>query len=214
MIEDIEFGPKDNSTFVQVLAYLAIAGCVVFFACVVIADIIVPDHDWIADTISDLGAGKYEFIADMGIYAFSTSLIACALMASHLHFGSTRWSIGIVGLASLAQIIFLVGARNEYGDNDNEGVVIHYYLVYAMGALMTITPWALAEGAATVAHKFRYILLGIAALWAVSAPIFFILPTKWDGIYERYLGLIAFALVLTLSWLFIVCVRCGAANKS
>jgi hypothetical protein len=36
-----------------------------------------------------------------------------------------------------------------------------------------------------------------------SAPIFFFLPTTIDGIYERYLALIAFALIFTFARLFI-----------
>jgi len=67
-------------------------------------------------------------------------------MAAHLHLGNWRWSVGIVGLALLGLIVFLIGARNEYGDNDNEGVVIHIYLVYALGILMAVVPALMAQG--------------------------------------------------------------------
>lgn len=46
-------------------------------------------------------------------------------------------------------------------------------------------------------------LIVISIIWTISAPIFFLLPTSVDGIYERYLGLIAIATVVTLAWLFI-----------
>ena len=55
--------------------------------------------------------------------------------------------MGLVALAVLGLIVFLVGARNEYGDNNSEGVVIHIYLVYALGALMAAIPFLLAPGA-------------------------------------------------------------------
>ena len=98
------------------LGALGLFGCVSMIAGTIAAQIVVPGHDWIADTISDLGAGRYEFIVDIGIYAFSAALIACALLCAHVHFGDGWWSTGTIGLALLGLIVFLVGARNEYGD--------------------------------------------------------------------------------------------------
>ena len=186
-----------------VLGWYAILGCIAFAASILIADFVVPDHDWIADTISDLGAGKYEFIVDIGLYAFSASLIAIALLSAHVHWGGAGWSFGVVGLALLGLIVFLVGARNEYGDNDSEGVVIHVYLVYALGLLMAVVPGIMARGAGRAGPGYRRILTGISIIWTLSAPPFFFLPTGIDGIYERYLGTIAVAMVVTLAWLFI-----------
>lgn len=185
------------------LGWYSVMGCVLFAIAILIADQVVPDHDWLADTISDLGAGRYEYIVDIGIYAFSASLVALALLSAHAHMGGTGWSIGTLGLALLALIVFLVGARNEYGDNDNEGVVIHIYLVYALGALMTAIPLLLAPGASRVDPRYGRVLVGISVLWTVSAPVFFFMSTAYDGIYERYLGLISFAMVGTLAHLFI-----------
>lgn len=193
----------ERPDFIKALAIFAIFGCAVFAVSILIADFVVPNHDWVADTISDLGAGRYEFIVDIGIYAFSASFLALALLAAHSHLGGWAWSGGIVGLAILALVIFLVGARNEYGDNDSEGVVIHVYLVYALGVLIAVTPLLLAAGAKTIANSHQQALIGFSAVWAVSAPIFFMLPNSIDGIYERYLGLLAFLLVVVLVRLFL-----------
>jgi len=185
------------------LGYFAIIGCGVLALSILIADVVVPDHDWIADTISDLGAGEYEFIVDIGIYVFSASLLATALLAAHVHLGGWRWSAGLTGLAFLALIVFLVGARNEYGDQDQDGVVIHIYLVYALGVVMALIPWLMSDGASRAGEGYGRALIWLSLIWTVSAPIFFFLPTSIDGIYERYLGLIAFAVVGTLAILFI-----------
>ena len=193
--------------FMVVLGSYAFLGCILFGLSILIADFVVPDHDWVADTISDLGAGKYEFIVDIGIYAFSASLISIALLAAHDHLGGLRWSVGAVGFAVLGLIVFLVGARNEYGDNDSDGWVIHVYLVYALGLLMAILPWAMAQGAGRVSRNLGRILITISVLWTVSAPIFFFLPTNIDGMYERYLGLISFCTVSTMAWLFLIRAR-------
>ncbi|MEM8787429.1 MAG: DUF998 domain-containing protein [Pseudomonadota bacterium] len=185
------------------LGVYAIFGCAIFTLSIMIADFVVPDHDWIADTISDLGAGKYEFIVDVGIYAFSASLIALALLAAHAHMGGLGWSVGIVGLAFLGLIVFLVGARNEYCDNDSEGVVIHIYLVYALGLLFTVVPWLMSGGAGRAGSAYGRMLKTTTIVWALSAPVFFFLPKGVDGIYERYLGLITFVIVTTLAVFFI-----------
>jgi hypothetical protein len=164
---------------------------------------VVPNHDWIADTISDLGAGRYEFIVDIGIYAFSASLLAIALLSAHLHLGGPAWSVGTVSLGLLALIVFLIGARNEYGDDDAEGVVIHVYLVYVLGLLMAAVPWLMSAGARKIAPIYGPMLIVISIVWTISAPVFFYLPDTIDGAYERYLGVIAFTMVCTFAHLFI-----------
>ena len=55
--------------------------------------------------------------------------------------------MGLVALAVLGLIVFLLGARNEYGDNNSKGEVIHIYLDYALGASMAAIPFLLAPGA-------------------------------------------------------------------
>ena len=64
---------RERPGLVRLLAWYAIFGCILFSGMILIADFVVPGHDWIADTISDLGAGEYEYIVDIGIYAFSAS---------------------------------------------------------------------------------------------------------------------------------------------
>ena len=195
--------PHSAPGFMLCLGWVAILGCVVFTVSILIADFVVPEHDWMADTISDLGAGRYEFIVDIGIYAFSAALIACALLCAHMHFGGAWWSGGTIGLALLGLIVFLVGARNEYGDRDSDGVVIHIYLVYALGLIMLTVPWMLSNGFADISPVVAKAMKGISLIWLVSAPPFFFLPTGIDGIYERYLGLIAMAMVVLLGRFFI-----------
>ncbi|NDV49733.1 MULTISPECIES: DUF998 domain-containing protein [unclassified Salipiger] len=192
----------ERPALMHALVLLAIFGCVALTASILIADFVVPDHDWIADTISDLGAGRYEFIVDTGLYAFSAALIGLAVLAAHVHLGAWDWSVGIIALIVFGLLVFLIGARNEYGDNDSEGWVIHTYLVYALGLAMATACFALARGAARVGPRYRTILIGTGVVWCASAPIFFFLPTAVDGIYERYLGAVSYVLVLTLAHLF------------
>lgn len=201
-MDRLTLDPEVRPGLVKALSLYACLGCVIFAVSILIADFVVPDHDWIADTISDLGAGKYEYIVDIGIYAYSAALIAIALLAAHLHLGGTGWSLGLAGLALLGLIVFLVGARNEYGDHDQDGRAIHIYLVYALGVLQFLVPLALAKGAALHSLIHGRILTGLALVWLIAAPVFFVLPTDIDGLYERGLGLLSMAMVVTLAHLF------------
>lgn len=201
---NLEHGPAVDVRFARILSWYAIAGCVIFTLSILIADFVVPHHDWMADTISDLGAGQYEYIVDIGIYAFSASLLALAMCGAHLHPGSTSWSIGLICLSFLALVVFLVGARNEYGDQDQDGTVIHIYLVYALGVLMAVVPLLMARGAGP---RFGTMLRAVSVLWILAAPPFFWMPDTIDGVYERGLGLISFAMVAVLSALFLNRVR-------
>ncbi|OWU68379.1 DUF998 domain-containing protein [Phaeobacter sp. 22II1-1F12B] len=192
----------ERPALILTLVSLAVFGCLALAGSILIADFVVPDHDWVADTISDLGAGRYEFIVDTGLYAFSAALIGLAVMAAHVHLGAWDWSVGIIALIIFGLLVFLIGARNEYGDNDSDGWVIHTYLVYALGIAMAVACFALARGASRASPRYRTILIATGIVWVVSAPVFFFLPTYIDGLYERYLGAVSLVLVLTLAHLF------------
>lgn len=184
------------------LAGLGFLGCASLVGGTIAAQIVVPGHDWIADTISDLGAGEWEIIMDVALYGFAAGLFAMALAASHVHLGGIGWSAGVVSLAILAALVVVVGARNEYGDGDSDGVVIHIYLVYGLGALFLATPLSMAAGFGRDHPWARLALIGLAIAWAVGAPLFLMAPTTIDGLAERILGLIACAILAVMAYVF------------
>ena len=184
-------------------AALGLAGCAALIAGTIIAPLYVPDYNSISDTISDLAAGQSEIIMDVALYGFAAGIFAVALAASHAHLGGPWWTLGIVGLAVLASIVIVIGARNEYGDGDSEGVVIHIYLVYAMGAMVPAVCAAMAPGLRASGHeKARWALIASGVCWAILAPIFLLSPTAIDGLLERIVGLTFCAAVAVLSWVF------------
>lgn len=184
------------------LAAIGVLGCAAVIIGMFVAQALVPNHDWIADTISDLGAGEWEIVMDVALYGFAAGLLAVALAAAHAHLGGVRWSGGILALAVLAALVVVVGARNEYGDGDNDGVVIHIYLVYGIGALFTLAPLCMA-GAMRERHRWASrALIGLAFAWGLLCPVFLLSPTGIDGLIERVLGLIACAIVCTLCAVF------------
>ncbi|MEF2551601.1 DUF998 domain-containing protein [Aurantimonas sp. A2-1-M11] len=184
------------------LAGIGILGCAVVIIGMFVAQALVPDYHWVSDTISDLAAGEWEIVMDVSLYGFAAGLFAVSLAAAHAHLGRTGWSIGVVSFAILAALVIIIGARNEYGDGDNNGVVIHIYLVYGLGALFTLAPLCMAGGIGYYSTRAKRALIGLALAWAVLCPVFLLSPTSIDGLLERVLGLIACAIVVTLCTVF------------
>ena len=192
-----------NIQLLMATAVIAMAGSIAMILGNIIGSIVVPNHDWIADTVSDLAAGKYEIIQDVALYCYAASLIACAVGAAHLHQDGTRWNFGIGCLALLAMCVVIIGARNEYGDQDNEGVVVHIYVVYVLGLLFAALFLLMARGMSMIARRYAMISYACAALWIVGAPIFFFMPSGYDGAFERGLGVITVVWIVAFSWMLI-----------
>lgn len=192
-----------NTQLLMAVGVIAIAGSVFMVLGNVIGSIVVPNHDWIADTVSDLAAGKYEIIQDVALYGYAASLVACAIGAAHLHLDGLRWNLGIGCLALLAMCVVIIGARNEYGDQDSDGIVIHIYVVYVLGVLFSALFILMARGMGKVAKAYRTISYVCAAFWIVGAPIFFVMPSAYDGAFERGLGVITLVWVVAFSWILI-----------
>jgi len=188
-------GRPPNRLMLGICAVLGFAGIVTLLLGNIIGSIVVPGHDWVADTISDLAAGRYEIIQDVALYGYAAGLLGIGLGAAHIHPGGHRWTLGVFALACLAAIVVVVGARNEYGDSDQEGVVIHIYLVYGLGILFAAAMISMAQDLDKYRRGMAKFSYTCAALWGVGAIIFFMLPTGYDGAWERGLGLV------TMVWL-------------
>jgi Protein of unknown function (DUF998) len=194
---------REHRALLLVLAAIGFLGCVALIAGTLVAQAFVPDYDWVRDTISDLAAGEWEIVMDLALYGFAAGLVATSLAAAHAHLGGGGWSVGVLALAVVAALVIVVAARNEYGDRDSEGVVIHGYLVYGLGALFLLTPLCMARGFGSAERWSRPVLLVLAALWAIIAPVFLLAPTHIDGLLERALGLIACAMICTMCTVFL-----------
>ena len=186
--------------FIGLMVWIAILGSISLILGNLVGSVVVPGHDFVADTVSDLAAGKYEIIQDVALYGFAAALMALALVATIFHNGDRRWSILIFALALLSACVIIIGARNEYGDNDSEGFVIHIYVVYVLGVLFATTFLITGLSGARFAPFLQPLSWGCLALWAVGAPIFFFLPTEWDGLWERGLGVICVTWTIGFAW--------------
>ena len=143
---------------------IGLAGCLALIVGNAVGSVVVPNHDWIADTVSDLAAGKYERIQDVALFGYAAALNACAIGAAHYHLGGRRWTGGVLCLTMLSLTITVIGARDEYGDADSGGVVIHIYLVYGLGVLFAVAPFLIAGGMGREAPAFKWISIACALL--------------------------------------------------
>ncbi|MGK7654279.1 MULTISPECIES: DUF998 domain-containing protein [unclassified Roseovarius] len=204
--EDFDPAHRKRPVFMIFLGLLGIAGCLCLILGTLVAPFYVPDYNWWSDTVSDLAAGDSEIIMDVALYGFATGIMATALAASHDHLGESGWSIGVLSLAAIAGIVVIVGARNEYGDGDQDGVVIHIYLVYMLGALFALVPATMASALRHVAPKSARAMIALGAIWVVLVPVFLTMGTRWDGLVERIMGLAATGVITILS---LVAIRNG-----
>ncbi len=69
---------------------------------------VVIDHNFIADSISDLARGPHRRIMDVGFYVNAAGLLALAIGTAHAHLGRAGWSLGIFALAFLAMVVTLL----------------------------------------------------------------------------------------------------------
>jgi hypothetical protein len=206
MSDSLEYQRLDTRNrpyFLIMAGSISIVGSIALLAGTTIAPFLVPDYDWMRDTISDLAAGDSEMIMDVALYGFGGGILALALGAAHAHLGGIGWSAGTVGLACLTVLVIVIGARDEYGDADSGGLVIHAYLVYLLGLAYAVVAFGMADGASKEIGWARPALIGLGLLWCLASPAFFFLPTDIDGLYERGLGAIAVAINTVLAVVFI-----------
>lgn len=164
---------------------LGLAGSAAAILGNVIGVIVHDQVGFVADTISDLAAGRHAWIQDVGIYACALGLLAVAAALYDWQVGGWRWKLGAVLLGAVAATIFVIGAHGEYGDRDEGGLVIHPYVVSLFGIQFAAAALLLADGLETLEAGWSRFSRILAGIWLVAGPLFFVVPTSWDGLYER-----------------------------
>lgn len=162
------------------------------------------DHDFIADTISDLGRGRYKWIMDTGFYINAAGLISLSIGSAHAHLGGRLWSLGVISLALLSLVTIMIGLWDQFGGED---MSIHTRLTFVLGPLYLIGPLVMAKGIAVVAPKLRVVFLVAAVAWIVLATGFKLAPDAYDGIIEKLAVLSTLVWTVPLSWMLILIAR-------
>ena len=187
----------------RVTGGLALAGCAAVAIANIIGSIIVDGHNWITDTISYLAEGRYAWIQDAGLVVFAAGVIGLAVGLWRLNLGGFGWRAGAACLVLMGVDIAMIALRNEYGERTPNGIVVHSELVWALGGLFGLALLLLARGLGRVGPGWRRGTIAAALIWLVLAPPFFLIPTGFDGLYERALALLVIGWIVPVAVLLL-----------
>lgn len=184
----------------RILGLFALISCAIVVLCDIIMWFLVAGYNPISQTISELAAGPHHWIQDTGIVIF---VLGTAGLAVDLFIrGEDGWKPWLVRLAMIALCldIAMIALWNEYGDGNPGGLEIHIYLVALLYPLVPMILWFGTSVLPAKHGEYSLIAKATAILWLGLAPIFFLLPTSFDGAYERFLGLIIIGAVTIAAW--------------
>ncbi len=175
---------------------MAIAGCAISLACDLAGARLSDRVGLVSDTISNLAAGPWDILSDLGIYAFVVGVLAVTVGLFRWRVSRWDWRLGTILLVVLAVDYTLIAAYEAY--STGEGMQIHYKLVYLMGAAFPLTVLLTAGQIYEIDRRLGIALYLGGVLWAFAAPLLFLVPTAWDGLYERALALGKLAWFVTM----------------
>lgn len=151
------------------------------------AAVAVAQHDFVADSISDLARGPHKWIMDLGFYVNAGGLLALAIGAAHAHLGRMAWSVGLFCLAFTGLVVVLLGLWDDLqaGPDNVAGMTIHTKLTFLLGPLYLAGPLLMARGVSEVRPVYGYLFVASAAIWLIFAIGFKLVATSFDGILEK-----------------------------
>lgn len=165
----------------------------------------VAEHDFTADTISDLARGPHKWIMDTGFYIGAAGYLGLAVAAAHLHLGRVLWSLSIFALLALALVIVLLGVWDDFHTEGNNppGMTVHTKLTFALGPLYVAGPLLMVRDARRVNRGYGALFVAAAFLWLIFAAAFKLAPNGYDGLLEKIAVLATLLWSLPLAWLFL-----------
>ena len=194
---------SSGSKLSLICGIIGIFGCLAAIVTDIVGIIVVEKHNPISETISTLAITKYAWIQDLGLTLFAFGMIACAIALSRWRIDKAKWKTGTLLLFLLGIDIILIALHNKYAGREGVGAAIHLQCVIAMAILFTLTAILLASGLRKASRNWYRYSMATAIFWMVLAPIFFIMPTKIDGAYERFIAIIMISWVAAISRLLI-----------
>ncbi|SPJ23465.1 DUF998 domain-containing protein [Palleronia abyssalis] len=202
--EEAEVVSLERPELLMFCGLMGLAGCIAPFVTIVWGTA-VADHDFIADTISDLARGDHKRIMDVGFYLNASGLLAIAIAAAHAHLGKVGWTLGVFALSFLALVVVLLGLWDEFNDVGGPGtdMTVHTQLTFLLGPLYLIGPLVMAKGAGGISPTYGWLFVASAAIWALFAAAFKLSPDSIDGIVEKIAIGGSFLWTVPLSFLFI-----------
>lgn len=194
---------EDNRDKHQVLiAWLTVACVGISIVLTLVASVLTPDANMIASTISDVAAGPYDWVQDLAFYILAFALLAMAYAMAQFSSTAWHWRAAIATMPIMAFAVVVMGFYQEYGDGDSnqDGIVIHIYLVYLFG-LAFLSLVLLSTPTLASRHRWWWPLnLVFFTIWTALTVYYFSMGTQWDGLVERIIGLAYLGWLFLLAW--------------
>lgn len=180
----------------RILAAIGVLGCVAVAGADLAMWTLLDGYDPIGDTISDAAAGPHSWVMDAGLLAFALGIMALTAGLVLRGRGDARSWLLRAALVLLCIDLGLLALRNEYGDGDPGGLVLHDGFVVLWGVLVTLILWFLPVIPPVKGDRFSKVARPLAIVWAAGAAFMELAPEAILGAYERGLGLILIAAVV------------------
>ncbi len=178
-------------------------GCFAVLAGNIIGILVNEDHNPISETISALAIGPYAWIMDSSLCLFAAALLACALGLYRWHLDGAKWTAATGLLALLGIDVIVIALYNQYAGGQSTGAQVHFFAVCALGILVGLIAFLLVSGLREIAPSWVRFSFWFGLAWVILAPLFSLVPTGWEGAYERFLGLLLISWIAALSWLLL-----------
>ena len=163
-----------------------------------------PTTGFFADTISNLAAGRHAWVLDSALVLFAIGVMAVGAAMWRYDLDGWRFRTGAGLTVLVGAAIVVIALRNEYGDNDTGGTVIHLEVVVAMALAFAAATWLVAPGLTRAGSRWSTFSMLVGVGWLVFGLAFFFLASdRWDGLIERIAAalMVLWALVIArLVW--------------
>ena len=181
-------GPRriGGQRFERIAAALALLGAVAVVVANVVGVWLHPTTGFFADTISNLAAGRHAWVLDGALVLFAIGMVAIGIALWRQDLDGWRFRTGAALTMLTGLGIAVIALRNEYGDNDTGGLVIHLEVVVAMALAFAAATWLVAPGLTRVGSRWSTFSALIGMGWLLLGLAFFFLASDgWDGLVER-----------------------------
>jgi hypothetical protein len=183
-----------------VLGGVAIGGCGIAAICDLVGLGLSEQIGMVRHTISNLAANSrsnyVDELVDAGLFAFALAVIATSVGLLRWRIARRDWKIGAILLVIVALCVALIAGYEAY--SSGHGPQIHYKLVYVLGVAFPLAVLLTAGQFREISNPLGLALYGGGALWLLMAPLLFVVPTGYDGAYERVLAALMLAWFVTM----------------
>ena len=180
-------------------ALAAVAAIIVAGASNVVATLLVPDVSFLHATISNVAAGPYDWVQDLGFYVLAAGLVALAWAMGDVAGTGRPWTFSRIAFVIMALALIPIAAVHEYGDGDADKGAVHLesVLVYGVGYMAAMLLATRRMKAAD--DRWLWINIATVVLWLALAAWYFTMEDRWYGLVERIVGAIMLVHIAVLA---------------